>query len=388
MLYTGVNQKAADEKEPQVILNYENLGLEETHKLIEALLGFIFVLGADGKIFSITPKYQRRFGYSDDEINKEVSAMDLLDSKEMGRRTIEETIQNGYGEFEADIVTKDGAKIPHVLRSVAVNIAGQQCIVGTAFDISDRVEALKKVQEQHNEMVHISRVAAMGELASAFAHEINQPLAAIANNARAAERLFQSGNLNEELMSQILGDISSDARRAGDITKNLRSLLKKEDDIFTTVDLNASIQKIVEILRSSVYKTDPVIITEFCSSTPLVKGVEIQIQQVAMNLVTNAADAIRSCDDRPHEVIVSTSCSDDGHAVFSVFDNGQHLSDDIIERVFDPFFTTKSQGLGMGLSISRSIIEKHHGSISVENCSTGGVRFAVRIPLTDELAQE
>ena len=356
---------------------------EEAYKIIEALSGtFSLMNPKSGEILSVSTEFLTKMGYTQQDIDeKKITALDLIESKEIAEKMIAIVLENKHLDFEVNMLSKSGDKIPHIMRSALVEIGGEQYVVNAAFDISKQVKAHEKLRQQQLEITHISRVAAMGELAASFAHELSQPLTAITNNSRAAEKYLQaSKDLNDELRD-ILADITHDAKRAGEIITHLRTLLKKESDDFQEIDLNKSILKIVTLLRDSVYKVEPIIYTDLCEDIPLIYGVEIQIQQVVMNLAMNAADAILKCDDREHEVRISSTCRDGKYAVVTVFDNGAHLSDEILAHVFDPFFSTKSTGLGMGLAISRSIIEAHHGSIQARNCTEGGIEFSFSLPV-------
>jgi len=358
----------------------------EATMLLEALSGTFFLLNPTNyRIIRLSPGYRELFGYNDQEIEEEITALDLLTPREAAEKSIADVLSKKHTQFEANVITKSGNVIPHILRAAVVELGGKQYIVGTAFNISSQVEAHEKLREQQLELAHISRVAAMSELLASIPHEINQPLAAITNNSRAGQRLLQAGLDSRDEIQEILEDISRDAMRAGEIIKHLRSLLKKEQGDFAIFDINECVTKVVELLRSTVYKVEPAIVTDLADRSLSIHGVEIQIQQVLMNLIMNAGDAISNQNGKPHEIRVCSKIRDDNHVVVSVFDNGPHLSDQIMKQAFDPFFSTKSSGLGMGLAISRTIIETHQGSINAHNCDGCGVEFAFSLPLAGKV---
>jgi len=230
----------------------------------------------------------------------------------------------------------------------------------------------------------LSRVSLLGEMTASLAHELNQPLAAIVNNATAAMQYLKQGRLNPEKLQDILVDVVSDGRRACDIMHNVRGAIKKGSAIRGRINLN-------DVVKAVTYMVQPDAAAKFCrmqmSLAPDLPGVEgdpTQIQQVLINLVRNAFDAM--CDTPPSRrtVETDTSSNGDGTILVAVRDYGSGISEPIKERLFEQFFTTKKEGLGMGLAIARSIIEAHGGIITAENADGGGARFYFRLPIMEK----
>ena len=208
----------------------------------------------------------------------------------------------------------------------------------------------------------------MGEMTASFAHELNQPLTAIANNASAARRFLERGNIDPALLAQLLQDMVADSQRAGEVIRGIRSLVRKDTNVQRTfLNLNAVIADTVRLVSSDVLLRESIITTELDPRLPEVEAALVQIQQVLLNLIINALDAVESLPPTGRRIIISTR-SDKGDMVeVSVRDFGVGLPKDRPDKIFDHFFSTKQQGMGMGLTIVRSIVEAHGGTIAAEN---------------------
>ena len=252
--------------------------------------------------------------------------------------------------------------------------------IGVTIDVSAQKQADLQLQHQREEMAHRNRVALMGEMTASFAHELNQPLTAIANNASAARRFLERGNIDPALLQQLLQDMVADSQRAGEVIRGIRSLVRKETSVHTLLDLNAMITDTVRLVSSDVLSRESVVTTELDPQLPQVKARSVQIQQVLLNLIMNALDAVEGLPPAERRIIISTR-SDKGDVVeVSVRDFGTGLPKDRPDKVFDHFFSTKQKGMGMGLTIVRSIIEAHGGTIVAENAPDRGARIIVRLP--------
>jgi C4-dicarboxylate-specific signal transduction histidine kinase len=229
-------------------------------------------------------------------------------------------------------------------------------------------------------MAHRNRVSLMGEMTASFAHELNQPLTAIANNASAARRFLERGNLDPALLQQLLQDMVADSQRAGEVIRGIRSLVRKEPSVHALLDLNSVITDTVRLVSSDVLNRESVVTTELDPQLPQVKAAPVQIQQVLLNLIINALDATESLPPAERRIIISTRSDKGDVAEVSVRDFGMGLPKDQPDKVFDHFFSTKQKGMGMGLTIVRSIIEAHGGTIVAENAPDRGARMIVRLP--------
>ena len=252
--------------------------------------------------------------------------------------------------------------------------------IGVTLDVSAQKQADLQLQHQREEMAHRNRVSLMGEMTASFAHELNQPLTAIANNASAARRFLEHGNIDPTLLQQLLQDMVADSQRAGEVIRGIRSLVRKEAGVRTLLDLNAVITDTVRLVSTDVLSRESVVTTELDPHLPQVNATLVQIQQVLLNLIMNALDAMERLPPAERRIIIS-SRSDKGDVVeVSVRDFGTGLPKEKPDKVFDHFFSTKQKGMGMGLAIVRSIIESHGGTIMGENAPERGARMIVRLP--------
>ena len=247
--------------------------------------------------------------------------------------------------------------------------------------MTERLEVETEARQRREELAHLARVAMMGELTASLAHEINQPLSAIMSNAQAAKRYLNTPAPDMEEVKEIINDIVKEDTRAGEIINRMRTLLKKTKMEFEPVDLNSVFREIVTLLNSDAVIRDVKIDLEFDPQLPFVRGDRIQLQQVALNLVMNAFEAMNERPRGERWVQIRTGLKD-SQVLAAVTDNGTGVSTEDSEKVFQPFYTTKTQGLGMGLSISRSIIIRHQGRIWAENNPGGGTTFYFSLPVT------
>jgi PAS domain S-box-containing protein len=252
--------------------------------------------------------------------------------------------------------------------------------IGVTLDVSAQKQAALQMQVQREEMAHRNRVALMGEMTASFAHELNQPLTAIANNASAARRFLERGNIDPVLLQQLLQDMVADSQRAGDVIRGVRSLVRKETSVQTLLNLNSVITETVRLVSSDVLNRESVVTTELDPHLPQVQAALVQIQQVLLNLIINALDAVEGLPPAERRIIISTRSDKGDVAEVTVRDFGVGLPKDRPDKVFDHFFSTKQKGMGMGLAIVRSIVEAHGGTITAENAPDRGARMVVRLP--------
>ena len=252
-------------------------------------------------------------------------------------------------------------------------------IIGVTIDMSALKQANLQLQTQRDEMAHRNRVALIGEMTASFAHELNQPLTAIANNASAARRFLEHESLDARLLRELLHDIAADSKRAGEVIHEIRSLVRKESSLHTLLNLNTIITDTVRLVGPDLVNRESVVATVLDPHLPQVEAAPVQIQQVLLNLIINALDAMEELPPAKRRIVISTR-SDQDFVELSVRDYGTGLPEDAPYKVFDHFFSTKPKGMGMGLTIVRSIIEAHKGTITAENASDHGARMVVRLP--------
>ena len=246
-------------------------------------------------------------------------------------------------------------------------------------------QALREAQEEahrHREQINLlSRVSLLGEMTASLAHELNQPLSAIITNANAGMRSIDKGKEDPGILREILVDVETDGRRAHDIIRNVRNTIRKSHLTLRRINLNELVTKVVHIVRPDTVAYSCEVETSLATDLPLIEGDPVQIQQVLVNLVSNALDAMRQTPPDRRKVEISTAGNGDNEVHLSVRDHGTGIRTEVHERLFDRFFTTKEQGLGMGLAIVRSIVESHGGDIQAENVADGGARFYFTLPV-------
>jgi signal transduction histidine kinase len=306
-------------------------------------------------------------------------------------------------EFELDLkqmgelVPKSLVVIPMVVGGVTVGMVGFSTqtrfrkwprtdlrrlrVVAEIFSNAlQRQRAAAAVATLRAELTHVSRVATMGELAASLAHELNQPLAAILHNAEAIQSLLAVDNPDIDEVKAATAEIVEDDGRAGDIIRRLRSFFRREDLTKTSIELGKAVGEIARILQSDAVIRNVNLTLDVSPQSPTVSGDRVQLQQAIINLLLNAFDAASAVKQGPREVVLKIPAEENGWARIMVRDSGNGIEPEVLTRVFDAFYTTKPSGMGMGLSISRSIIEAHGGRLTVSANADCGVTFEIALP--------
>jgi C4-dicarboxylate-specific signal transduction histidine kinase len=252
-------------------------------------------------------------------------------------------------------------------------------IAGLLVERRRRRTAESRSREALAVVAHLNRVGAIGELAGAFAHELNSPLGAVVNNAQAARRFILAGPERADEVSACLDDILSDARRAGEVVRRMRAHLRREDIEPAPLDVSAVIRDAVHLVETDARDRGVSLSVDVASGLPRLRGDDVQLVQVVLNLVMNALDAVGEVPEDRRRVQVSAAASRGGVEI-QVVDTGPGIPPAQVERLFEPFFTTKAAGLGLGLAISRSVVEAHGGSIRAAPARHGGTAFHVLLP--------
>ncbi len=292
------------------------------------------------------------------------------------------------GTFQGEFRLADGAGGKRWLSATGHCIPSERgrLMAGTVIDVTERKVAQVEAEQQRQQLIHLTRVAVLGELSGALAHELNQPLTAILSNAQTAQRLLARAASDPAELQEILADIVQDDHRAGAVLSKLRTLIRKEEIRYAEMDLNQIVDEVLNLVHSDLIERRIHVETDLPDGLPPVRGDRVQIQQVLINLVRNACDAMsvepgKLQGGQTHRLTLATSRhGNDGLAV-TVADNGGGVPKDLRDRLFEPFVTTKSQGLGLGLTISRSILSAHGGKIWCENNPAGGAVFGFTLPL-------
>ena len=259
------------------------------------------------------------------------------------------------------------------------SVAQGKILVGV-IDISDRVRAQKQLQALQAEFAHADRVSTLGELTASIAHEVNQPLAAIATNAAASQRWLNRVNPDIEEVRVLTGRIIEDAQRAASIISRVRSMASRRASEMAEIDLADAIGDAMLFLRHEMISQKVVLRLDAPADLPKVMADRTQVQQVLVNLTINAIQAMRVMNETQRSLTVRAR-ADGGHVVISVADTGPGIPEDHMPKLFESFFSTKENGMGIGLAICRSIVEAHGGTLSARNGESGGAVFEFRLPV-------
>lgn len=280
---------------------------------------------------------------------------------------------------ELHALRKDGSEVPVEIGISPVESPEGTLVLSVIVDITARREAESEARRHRDELAHVTRVSTLSELSGSLAHELNQPLAIILANAQAAQRLLAQSPPDLGEVKDILTDIVDEDRRAGEVIQRLRALLKRGETKMLPVSFNEIATEVLHLTHADLIGRGVTVVRTLSPKLPLVAGDRVQLQQVLLNLVLNAADAMAANSAGSRQIHVATSVEGDV-ARLSVKDGGCGLPDDV-EKLFEPFFTTKQHGLGMGLAICRSIVAAHGGRLRAEPNKERGAVFNLEIPI-------
>jgi two-component system sensor kinase FixL len=244
-----------------------------------------------------------------------------------------------------------------------------------------RKQSELEAQGLRNDLAHAGRVATIGELTASLAHELNQPLTAILSNAQAGQRVLETAPVDLEEVGEILKDIVEDDKRAGEVIRRLRSLLRKGDPEMRALDLNEALDEVARLVSGDAVVRGVSIRLELADGLPPVLGDRVQLQQVALNLVINGMDAMRESDTRDRVLVLQTARAGAKTVRVEVRDSGTGISEGDMGKIFKTFYTTKPDGMGMGLAITRSIVDVHGGRLEAHNNPDGGATFSFTLPI-------
>jgi two-component system, LuxR family, sensor kinase FixL len=254
---------------------------------------------------------------------------------------------------------------------------------GASLDITKRKQAEEQVACQRNEMAHLSRVSTLGELSGSIAHELNLPLSAILSNAQAAQRILANGDADPAEVREILNEIVSEDKHAAEVIQRLRQWLKKDMLQQHSLQINEVVEDVLKLIRSDLINQKVTVDTQLARNLPMVTGDPVQLQQVLVNLVVNACDAMTSCNTPERRLLIRTGIENGSSAVIvSVTDRGDSIPREKLEQIFEPFFTTKEKGMGLGLSVCRTIIAAHRGKLWATNNADCGATFHFSLPIS------
>jgi two-component system sensor kinase FixL len=365
--------------------------LEKEHRFLRQVIdidpNFIFAKDRDGRFTLVNQAVADAYGTTVEALIGKTDAdfNPNRDEVEHFHRMDLEVIDNLQERFVPEEHLTDARGEIRWLQTVKRPIGGKNGVadqvLGASTDITRRKLMEIELQRQREDLAHVTRVSLMGELTASLAHELNQPLTAILSNAQAAQRFLMNQAFNLDEVRDILKDIVEDNNRAAEIIRKIRALVRKEQLTFARLDLPAVIRDVLSLVRSDADLRNVQVDYQPGDRVPSVRGDRIQLQQVLLNLLLNAFDAMQECRTDERRLSVRVHSDGVGLVDVAVRDGGIGLTNDKLDRIFEPFFTTKKEGLGMGLSISRSIVEAHGGHLWAENNQDRGATFHLVLPV-------
>ena len=368
---------------------------EEMHRVIvETANDAVVSMDERGAILLANPATRRIFGYDPVEIVGKPLTMLM---PEMMRKLHE----NGFKRYlatgkrhlnwqgvEVTAQRKDGQEFPVEVSFGELTSDGHKVFTGFIRDISERKQAEdrlraseRNLQMTQAELARVSRLTTMGELAASIAHEVNQPLTAVINNGSACLRLLANNNLEPEVLRRALEGIIADGTRASIVLARIRAFIKKEPAEKSELDINEVIREVLVLAGRELYENQVLPDHQLKTDLPSVLADRVQLQQVLLNLIMNGIEAMAAVTDRPRLLGVQSRIDESGDVLVAVSDSGTGFGSEL-DRVFHPFFTTKANGMGMGLSISRSLVESHGGLLWAAPNSPHGAVFSFTLPAT------
>src|SRR5580658_10383623 len=354
---------------------------EVFQKIFENIPAMIAFFGPDGDIELVNPEWERTIGWTLQEIrerNLDIFA-ELYPDPQYRQIARDYAVSSTGGRTEFKVRVRDGRVIDMAANVVQLSDGSR---LGIGRDITQRKRTEAALREAQENLARVTRVATLGELAAAIAHEVNQPLAAVVTNGSASLRWLSGQPPNLEEARQAIERTVREANRASDVIGRIRALLQKGPPQMDRLDVNAVIGEVLTLAGNELQRDGVVVQTDLAPDLPKVLGDRIQLQQVLLNLILNAIEAMSTITDRPRELLVRSSKDPDG-VLIQVHDSGAGVDPGQAGHIFEPFFTTKPQGIGMGLSVGRSIVEAHGGRLWFTRGSSHGVVFQFTVPKAD-----
>jgi two-component system, LuxR family, sensor kinase FixL len=364
------------------------VGEERFRRVVEAAPSAMIMVNHEGHITLANQQAEKTFGYPREEL--------------LGRpieMLVPERLRSGYRDFRHDYfchpqarsmgaerelfgLRKDGSEVPVEIGLSPIHTSKGLLVLASIVDITERQLAELEAARQRHDLAHLSRVSTVGELSSSLAHELTHPVTAILSNAQAAQRFLANDDVDLDEIREILNDIVTQDQRAGEVIHGLRLLLKKGEPQkqCDDVDLNEVIRDVVNLMRGDLINRNVTVDTDLAQNLPAVTGDRVQLQQVLLNLALNGCDAMADYNSQERRLLIASQW-ENGAVRVSVSDSGCGIPEEKMEQVFERFFTTKKKGMGLGLSVCRTIIDAHRGKIWATNNGGCGATFHFSLPI-------
>jgi len=356
--------------------------------VLDATMDAIITIDEHGTIESVNPATERMFGYSAAQmLGNNVSMLMASPHRDRHDRYLQHYLLTGERRIiglgrEVDAQHSSGRRFPVDLVVTEFHCNDKRMFTGLIRDISERRAAERAAQQRLDALAHAGRLADLGLTTSTIAHEVNQPLAAIVSFAHACQRLLDRGSPDPALLHDTLGQIAEQGKRASAIIAHIRDMSRKRESYTERVDINAAVHEVLVILARQFNDAQVEAQVRLDDASPAVKADRVQVEQILVNLLTNALDAVRESGPRPATITITTAR--DGNRVrVTVHDSGPGLDVAQAQRVFENFFTSKPNGLGLGLSICRSLAQAHGGDLWAQSTPPGGrgATFHLTLPV-------
>jgi PAS domain S-box-containing protein len=351
-------------------------------RLVDTNVVGVLIANLEGQVVEANDAFLDLVGYTRDDLASgriKWTELTPLEWQAVTQRAVEQMRATGCADlYEREYLRKDGSRVP-VLVAAAALAGTPSRSVAFVFDLRERKAAEDALLRGREQLAHVGHLSTVGELAASIAHEVNQPLAAVATYAGAALLWLLRDPPDLERARDALQRTIQEGEHAGEIVSRVRALVKKAPPRAEAVDIDEVILEVLDLSRSKLQRNGILLRTQLPTGKPLVRGDRIQLQQLVLNLVLNAVEAMSEPGDAPRELSISSRREGANEIVVEVRDSGHGLLPETLERIFDPFFTTRPDGMGMGLSISRSIVVAHGGRLwAVPNEPRGAVfRFTL-----------
>jgi PAS domain S-box-containing protein len=380
----GVVTDITDRKREESALRYS----EENHRLVvETAPDAVISIDESGAILFANPATARIFGYDPTElIGKPLTVLMPEFLRKLHEKGFSRYLATGQRHInwqgtELTALRKNGQEFPVEISFGELSRDGHKVFTGFIRDISERKQAQQALQMTQMELARVSRLTTMGELAASIAHEVNQPLTAVTNNSSACLRLLAADNLKPEVLRRALEEIVADGNRASAVVARIRAFIKKAPAEKNELDINEVIQEVLALAGRELLENRVLIECQLTKALPLVLADRVQLQQVLLNLIMNGVEAMIALTDQSRSLWVESRVDESGDILVAVRDSGTGLGSEA-DRVFTPFFTTKANGMGMGLSISRSLVESHGGRLWATPNFPNGAVFSFTLPIS------
>jgi PAS domain S-box-containing protein len=339
----------------------------------------------DGRFIAANPVFQKMLGYTEEEL-EQLRFLDITveEDREASWKLVQELLGGKRRQFqiEKQYRRKNGGAVC-VRNSVSMVTGSEeapQFLMALSEDVTAQHEAKLALDKARSDLAHVARVSTLSALTASIAHEVNQPLSGIVTNASTCLRMLDANPPNLEGARETARRTIRDGNRASEVITRLRALFSKKSASFEPFDLNEAAKEVIALSGGELQRNRVIVETDLASELPSVLGDRIQIQQVILNLIRNASDAMSAVDDRPRELLVQTERDESGTVRLRVKDTGTGINPEIEEKLFDAFHTTKGDGMGIGLSVSRSIMESHQGRLWAIRNEGHGATFLFSIP--------